>query len=119
MFAVNCVIVTFVLSPQLQLYDSGAQVVGWDMEWNMNWKSLSLKHGGKHMFQRLGTGNLSKQKGTVVLLAHDVAFQPNPISGGLGSQAELEAFLDAATQAGYKFDTLDALLLQGGQQRRR
>jgi len=73
----------------------------------MNWNTNRLKMGGESMFQRLGRGQSSKKKGTVVLLAHDIAFRPHEITGGGAEATKLAAFLRMAVDAGYRFDTLD------------
>ncbi len=92
------------------LHGTGAQVIGWDLEWNMNFNSNRLRYGGEKMFLRLGTGQHAKSKGKVVLLAHDKAFRPNEIAGTKNDQLELEAFLERATQAGYTFRTIETYL---------
>ncbi len=86
----------------------GVQLFGWDLEWNMNFNVNRLKYGGESMFQRLGSaGNSAKVKGKVVVLAHDVAYRPHEITGGLQEKAQLDEFLRLATEAGYEFSTLD------------
>ena len=64
--------ISFQLSTQM-----GSQVVGWDLEWNMNFNTGRLRYGGMQMFMRLGTGAHAKYQGRVVVLCHDTAFRYN------------------------------------------
>ena len=71
------------------LFSEGANVFGWDMEWNMNYNinrfychSISLiniitvnrryRYGGNAMFHRLNAKG-GKLPGKIVVLTHDIA----------------------------------------------
>ena len=87
----------------------GADVFGWDLEWNMNFDgNQRVKYGGAQMFRRLGTGSNSKEKGKVVVLAHDLAFRKKDENEDGQYNDELKTFLEMATSAGYQFRTLDS-----------
>jgi chitin disaccharide deacetylase len=122
----NGIKITNILHEQMR-----AQIIGWDLEWNMNFNSnrfgrdetgrfivhstnlklcFRLRYGGDKMFVRLGTGQHTKDKGKVVVLSHDVAFRPHEITGGNSDLAELDALLEKATAAGYEFRTIDTYL---------
>ena len=89
------------------LEQQGAHVIGWDLEWNMNFVVNRLRYGGHKMFQKLGTGQHAKRKGKVVVLCHDRAFRPHEITHGTNDAEELDILLEKATEAGYQFKTID------------
>jgi hypothetical protein len=85
----------------------GAQVFGWDQEWNMNFASNRMMYDGSKMFLRLGKGAHAKAPGKIVVLAHDVAYRPHDLTNGTLDYEELLTFIDLAKSAGYEFSTLD------------
>ena len=54
------------------LYDDGASVFGWDMEWNMDWSVNRYKYGGRVMANSLNPKG-GKLPGKIVVLSHDIA----------------------------------------------
>ena len=89
------------------LEQSGAQVIGWDLEWKMNFTINRLLYGGHKMFQRLGTVQNAQSQGKVVVLCHDYAFRPQEITGTAKAALELDILLEKATESGYQFKTVD------------
>ena len=54
------------------LYNEGASVFGWDMEWNMDYNINRYRYGGSAMFYRLNPKG-GKLPGKIVVLTHDIA----------------------------------------------
>ena len=88
------------------LYNEGASVFGWDMEWNMNYNINRYRYGGSAMFYRLNPKG-GKLPGKIIVLTHDIAHRPG---GDIDAQAELLKFLTLALEKGYEFRTVDTYL---------
>jgi len=88
------------------LYNEGASVFGWDMEWNMNYNINRYRYGGSAMFYRLNPKG-GKLPGKIIVLTHDIAHRPG---GDIDAQAELIKFLTLAQEKGYEFRTVDTYL---------
>ena len=88
------------------LYNEGASVFGWDMEWNMNYNINRYRYGGSAMFYRLNPKG-GKLPGKIVVLSHDIAHRPG---GDKDAKAELVTFLTLAKEKGYEFRTVDTYL---------
>jgi len=88
------------------LFEEGASVFGWDLEWNMNYNINRYRYGGRAMFFRLNPKG-GKLPGKQVVLSHDIAHRPG---GDLDAKAELVTFLRLAQDKGYVFRTVDTYL---------
>ena len=117
---------------------SGKSVIGWDVEWPVNWNTNRLKTGGTTMYGTMNSRHtkvnvsaitmhittlkemllyesktiyLLQSPGKIVLLMHDVAYRDG---GNLNSENsaedELITFLSLAKESGYIFSTLDRYL---------
>jgi len=88
------------------LHNEGANVFGWDLEWNMNYNINRYRYGGEAMFYRL-TPKGGKLPGKTVVLTHDIAHRPG---GKFDSKSELVKFLSLALKKGYQFRRVDTYL---------
>ena len=86
----------------------GASVVGWDLEWGMNYNLPAMRplYGGATMLAEVNPDG-GQLPGKVIVLTHDMAYRPG---GDLDAQAELELFIKLAKDKGYVFRTIDTYL---------
>lgn len=88
------------------LASEGANVFGWDMEWNMNYNINRYRYGGDAMFFRLNSRG-GKLPGKIVVLTHDIAHRPG---GQMDAKSELVKFFTMSLDKGYQFKTVDTYL---------
>ena len=78
----------------------GIQVVGWDVEWNVNWGAGTLKQSASSMMREVE--NVKPKEGNkVVILTHDVGLKSKQ------GQDELGKFIEMGKAKGYQFRLLD------------
>ena len=96
-FANYSSIVNVKLIPLSHLY---YKVVGWDVEWNVNWGAGSLRESANEIMRKVNSVT-PKEANKVVILTHDVGLRSD------NAQKELGKFIEMGKKAGYKFRTLD------------
>lgn len=78
--------------------DHNRNVLGWDIEWQMNWNTGRPAYDGQAMFSKMISFSYPKQRNKIVVLMHDRAFRPGGSSNGA---AELKNFIRLAKASGY------------------
>lgn len=86
-----------------RLSAEGRYVIGWDLEWAMDFKANRNQYGGSVAYMKLRTRH-TKLPHKIVFLCHDIAFRTG---GGRDEEKELITFLQLAKKSGYTFRTMD------------